>query len=335
MMQSSASRVGFILLGAIIIIIALGATAINRQALAALAPTTEAPHVAMLVSLTPSDTPTPTQTPSSTPTITITPTAGPSLVPTRTLTPSPTLTPTPWPTPDAQGNRREVKAPIFMYHHVGPLPAAPDEMRVGLTVLPDEFEKQLQFLQAHGYHSIDFYQLYYAITLGWELPAKPAIFTFDDAYDDVYTFAFPLMKKYGFTGTVFVPTQFIDEGRAEYMNWAELEEMAAAGWRLEPHTKTHESVANRNRDWLIYQILGSMETLRFHIGYQPRFFAYPYGAYDQKAIDVLKEIGFWGSVTTDSSWYHNLKEAYIWGRVRVAGQFVIKDFATVLNEPYP
>jgi peptidoglycan/xylan/chitin deacetylase (PgdA/CDA1 family) len=332
-MQSSASRVGLIVLGATLISIVLGATAINREALAALAPTTEAPHVAVLISLTPSDTPSPTLTPSNT--ATITPTLGPSVSPTLTLTPSPSPTLTPWPTPDGQALRREVKAPIFMYHHVGPLPAEPDEMRVGLTVLPDRFEEQLKFLKDHGYQSIDFYQLYYAITLGWELPPKPAIFTFDDAYKDIYTFAFPLMKKYGFTGTVFVPTQFADEGRADYMNWAELEEMAAAGWRLEPHTKTHESVANRNRDWLIYQMLGSMETLKFHIGYQPRFFAYPYGAYDEDAIEILKEAGFWGAVTTDSSWYHNLKEAYIWGRVRVAGQFVIRDFASVLNEPYP
>jgi peptidoglycan/xylan/chitin deacetylase (PgdA/CDA1 family) len=222
-----------------------------------------------------------------------------------------------------------------MYHHVGPLPNNADAIRTGLTVLPDNFEQQLQFYKAKGYQSVDFYQMYYAITLGWDLPPKPMIFTFDDAYQDVYDFAFPIMKKYGYTGTIFVPTQFIDEGRADYMSWDELMEMHAAGWRLEPHTKTHEDVTNRKRDWLIYQIYGSMDTLRYHLGYQPRFFAYPSGAHDDKAIAVLKEVGFWGAVTTDGEWYHDLKKAYIWGRVRIGGDYVLKDIANLLGEKYP
>lgn len=309
----------------------------NRQALATQAePPAELRHVAMFVSLTPSDTPSPTPEPTNTPTPGATSTI--TTTPTITLTPSPlppTATFTPWPTPDNAAYRREIKAPIFMYHHVGPLPPSADKIRIGLTVLPDSFDSQLAFLTKLGYKSVDFYQLNYALTLGWPLPERPMIITFDDAYDDVYEFAFPIMKKYGFTGTVFVPTEFIDRGLADYMNWEQLEELAAAGWRLEPHTKTHEEVDNRSREWLVYQMLGSMETLRYHIGYQPRFFAYPSGAYDDKAIEVLKEIGYWGAVTTDSSWYHSMKDAYTWGRVRVAGQFVMKDFATVLGEQYP
>jgi peptidoglycan/xylan/chitin deacetylase (PgdA/CDA1 family) len=222
-----------------------------------------------------------------------------------------------------------------MYHHVGPLPDKPDLIRLGLTVLPDKFEAQLKFLKEHGYTAIDFYQMQYALTLDWPLPPKPIIFTFDDAYADNYQFALPLMQKYGFTGTIFVPTQFVDEGRADYMNWDELMAMRDDGWRLEPHTKDHAEVDNRPRDFLVYQIYGSMETLQYHLGYQPRFFAYPGGKYDEKAIGILKEIGFWGAVTTGAGQYHRLANAYTWGRVRVSGNEVLADLANRLGEKYP
>lgn len=334
-MSSINTRRNLILLGAAIISLFLGSAVINHQLPLATAATPTAQSI-VLVSLTPSKTPTQTSQPSRTPKPTLSSTA--TNTSTVTLTPSPlppTATFTPWPTPDAKGRTREVRVPILMYHHVSPLPDKPDQIRIGLTVLPDNFEKQLQFLKSKGYEGVDFYQMYYAITLGWELPAKPIIFTFDDAYDDVYDFAFPIMKKYGYTGTVFVPTQFIDEGRADYMDWEQLMALRKAGWRLEPHTKTHEEVDGRSRDWLVYQLFGSMETLQYYLGYQPRFFAYPSGAYDDKAIDMLKEVGYWGAVTTKGGWFHRMKNAYEWGRVRVAGQFVLQDFANNLGEKYP
>lgn len=328
-MLSQNNRIALILLGAVVVSLFLGSSAINNR-LKPMATVTSRP--AALVSLTPSDTPSATHTLTSTraptraPTLTRTPTSTP------TLTPTPNSTPTPWPTPDAKARTREVKVPILMYHHVGPLPDNPDKIRIGLTVPPDNFEKQLKFLKERGYESIDFYQMYYAIALGWPLPKKPIIFTFDDAYDDVYDFALPVMKKYGYTGTVFVPTQLVDEGRADYMTWDQLMELRAAGWRLEPHTKTHVEVDDRSRDFLVYEIYGSMETLRYHLGYQPRFFAYPSGRNDDNAIKVLQEVGYWGAVTTDSSWYHRLSNAYTWGRVRIGGQYGMQDFANVMGE---
>jgi peptidoglycan/xylan/chitin deacetylase (PgdA/CDA1 family) len=316
---------------AIWFVIALNASAVRSQHLAT--PT----QAVALVSLTPTHPPsqTPTLTSTSSPTQTAASTRTFTATPTPTTTHTPSLTPTPWPTPDSSARAREVKVPILMYHHVGPLPNAPDKIRIGLTILPDHFEEQLEFLAERGYTSIDFYQMQHALALGRPLPAKPILFTFDDAYEDIYQFAFPLMQKYGFTGTVFVPTQFLDENRVGYMNWDQAKELADAGWRLEPHTKDHVEVKNRPRDFLVYQIYGSMETLRFHLGYQPRFFAYPSGEYDDKAIEILKEVGYWGAVTTDAGQYHRLANAYTWGRVRVSGNEVLADLANRLGEKYP
>lgn len=321
-MSPARSRLPLALAGALLISLVLGSSAINLRRAATPTPAAEA---AAEIS--------PSRTASLAPAITAT--SAPSLTPSLTPTMVDTLTPTPWPTPDANGPRREVKVPILMYHHVGPLPDRPDQIRIGLTILPDHFEEQLRFLKERGYTSVDLYQMQYALALGWPLPARPVVFTFDDAYADAYQFAFPLMQKYGFTGTLFVPTQFLDEQRADYMSWQQALEMFHAGWRLEPHTKTHEQLDQRGRDFQVYQIYGSMETLRYHLGYQPRFFAYPSGKYNDSAIQVLKEVGYWGAVTTDTSQYHRLANAYTWGRVRVSGAETLQDLANRLGETYP
>ncbi len=218
-----------------------------------------------------------------------------------------------------------------MIHYVEPLPPDADWLRTGLTLTPGQFEERLRFLSERGYQSIRLYDLVYALALGRELPPRPVIFTFDDGYAGVYTYALPLMRVYGYTGTVFLLTDFMDQGRPEYLSWAQAEELVAAGWDLEPHSKDHSSLAGEDRDFLIYQILGSMQTVQAHLVRQPRFFAYPSGEYDGRTIQILKEIGFWGALTSEPGFLHRLEEAYTLRRVRVSGRESLGQFAARLE----
>ena len=220
-----------------------------------------------------------------------------------------------------------------MIHYVEPLPTDADPLRVGLTIIPEQFEERLRFLAERGYQSVHLYDLINALALGRELPPHPVIFSFDDGYAGVYTYALPLMQKFGYSGTVFLLTDFMDQGRPEYLSWAQADELRRAGWDLEPHSKDHPSLAGRERDFLIYQILGSMQTVQAHIGRQPRFFAYPSSEYDESVIQILKEIGFWGALTSEPGFLHRLEEAYTLRRVRVSGRESLAQFAARLELP--
>lgn len=277
----------------------------------------------------PTNTPPPTSTPLPAITLAIT-----EIVP-PTSPPLPTATAMPWPTPAGITSAREARVPILMYHYVEPMPADADYLRQGLTVTPEAFREQLAYLRDQGYYPVDLYQLLNVLALGVELPGKPMILTFDDGYRGVYEYAFPIMQEFGYTGTVFVATQLIDERHPSYLTWEMAEEMAAAGWRIEPHTKTHVEVDNQSRDFVIYQVLGSMQTIEAHVGYQPRFFSYPGGAFDDHAIGILRELNFWGAVTTQGRQIHVYGERYLWGRVRVNGREGLEDLAARLGEPFP
>ena len=266
---------------------------------------------------------TPTQTPS--PTLTALPTATETHLPTAT-TPMPLALPTP------NGViSRTVRVPILMYHYVSSPPEDASQVRINLSLEPDDFRAQMQYLADYGYNPIDLYDVSLAITNKTELPPKPVILTFDDGYIDAYEVVYPILEEFGFKGTFFIITEYVDGGNPNHMNWAMIEEMSAAGHRMEPHTKTHPDLSTLGWDGQIYQILGAQETLAAHIGYAPRFLCYPAGRYNEETIEILEQLDFWGAVTTQGGKWHNFEERYEWKRLRISYTTTLGTFVDLVK----
>ena len=236
----------------------------------------------------------------------------------------------PLPTPIG-GYSWTLKVPILMYHYISQPPADADVYRVDLSVTPDNFRQQLAWLRDNGYTGIDFYELSLAIVGLTELPEKPVLLTFDDGYLDNYTAAFPLLQEYGYKATFFVVTDFVDYGREGYMTWPMLEEMSRAGHRIESHSRTHPDLRDKDRDGLIWEILGSQQTIAAHIGHTPRYLCYPGGDYNEETIQMLRELDFWGAVTTRNDTWHGFNERFEWGRLRIRNDTTLQEFANVLD----
>jgi peptidoglycan/xylan/chitin deacetylase (PgdA/CDA1 family) len=152
---------------------------------------------------------------------------------------------------DADGTLRRIRVPILMYHYISEPPPGADAYRIELSITPDIFRAHMQYLEDEGYTPVSLYDLDAALIRGAALPAKPVILTFDDGHIDHYTNVFPILKEYGFTATFFVITARLDERNADYINWEQAEEMATTGMNIEPHTKNHFDLRNRNRDFLV------------------------------------------------------------------------------------
>ncbi len=267
---------------------------------------------------------TPTATPTATPTSTWTPTATATHTPTATSTPTPLL-----PTPD--GVPRQARVPILMYHHIGDPPPGADAVRRDLSVSLARFEAQLRYLKREGYRSITLQDLALYLTVGKPLPPKPIILTFDDGYADAYTQAFPLLQDHGFVGTFFLTTMYIDNHDPEFLSWAQVEEMYAAGMRFEPHSYDHPDLRNRGFQFLVFQILGPKQAIEARTGEPCRFFAYPSGRYDQFVIDVLRSADYWGAVLTEQGATHGTDGLFLLRRIRVSGGDSLDDLVIKLN----
>lgn len=218
-----------------------------------------------------------------------------------------------------------------MYHYISTPPEDADKYRTDLSIAPEQFREQIAYLADNGFETVDFYDLSLAITDKRELPEKPVIISVDDGYRDNYENAFPILQEYGLSATFFVVTQPIDDGNETYMTWEMVEEMADAGMRIEPHSKTHADLTVHERDYVIYEILGSQETIAAHIGHTPRYFCYPGGRYDETTMAILSDLNFWGAVTTASGSWHGYNERFEWARLRMRNTTTIAEFAGMLN----
>lgn len=223
-----------------------------------------------------------------------------------------------------------VRVPILMYHYVSTPPEDANKYRVNLSVEPDDFRQQMAFIREQGYQVIDLYDIIDPLVRSEEPPEKSVVLTFDDGYIDNYEIAFPILEEFGYTGTFFIVTEFVDFGVEGYMTWEMIEEMAAAGHRFESHTKSHPDLSNLKRSDLVWQILGSQETLAAHIGYKPQFLSYPSGRYNEETIELVEELSLWGAVTTRGGMWRSYYDRYEWTRTRVSYTTTLEDLEKVL-----
>lgn len=255
--------------------------------------------------------PTPTETP--------TPTATPTITPVPTSTPLPTATRNP--------NLRSTRVPIMMYHYISVPPPDADIYRRDLSVTPDNFAAQMDYLEAQGYHPIKLSDLSDYLLNGKPLPPKPIVLTFDDGYLDNYQNALPILKKHKFPATFFIITQFAEERRPNYMNWDQIEELAIEGMEIGSHTMDHPDLRRRTTAFLETQIAGSKLMIESRIGTPVTSFCYPSSTYDAKTIGVLRSDGYLAAVTETSGVYQSTNSIYELRRIRVRGSYAVNDFA--------
>ncbi|MBA3869567.1 MAG: polysaccharide deacetylase family protein [Anaerolineae bacterium] len=226
---------------------------------------------------------------------------------------------------------RRLHVPILMYHYVSELPPHADEIRRGLTVTPEIFQAHMQYLHDQGYTTISLYDLNAALTKGTPLLPKAIVLTFDDGYSDAYSNVFPVLKQFGFIGTFFVITSRPDAKDPAYLSWPQIVEMSKAGMSMEPHTKDHVDLRQRDHDFLIYQMQGSIESLAAYTGRTPHMFDYPVGHYDLATLRVAKELDVWIGVSTANGDTETTSSRLHLPRLRVLGNMSVAALASVLR----
>lgn len=208
---------------------------------------------------------------------------------------------------------------ILMYHMIG------DMKNNSAVMTEDNLRIQMQYLKDHGYHPITMQELYDYVTKGEKLPSKPVCITFDDGYLDSYTIVYPMMKEFGYFWTLFLITD--DVGKSyNRMTWEQLKEMADSGAvTIANHTLSHPKLHNLpTRAEKENEIIGANKALKYHLGIDNLWFAYPYGDYDDEVIDICKKAGIKLAVTTDAgrvhvgSYPYDLKRVYIGNNVSLA-----------------
>jgi len=183
--------------------------------------------------------------------------------------------------------------PILCYHRFG------KTCKSNLCISERTFAKQLEYLKNNGYHTIHLSDLMEFLNYKTAIPSKSVIITLDDGYQSIYEFAFPLLKRYGYTATLFIYTDFIEASR-NALTWNHLRELKSAGFEIGSHSISHADLTVKLpyendqtfRSRITKEFLNSKKIIDRELNQDTQFFAYPYGNYNQQILDLFPKAGY-------------------------------------------
>lgn len=235
------------------------------------------------------------------------------------------------PRPAQAAGVREVLLPILMYHAVSLPPADLNPKLAENWLAPEKFRCQLRWLADNGYQTVSPEQLIEAVTKNGPLPAKPIMITFDDGYADAAYSVTPILREFGYTGVFFVITGWLNEGRPDYLSWAQARAMAEAGMSIQSHSRQHVDMRGKPDAWLDGEIQGSLNDIEANVGVRPVMFSYPLGRYDSAMIRALRRAGVPAAVTVRDG-RTIVRGNLLWlPRVRVRGSTTLSEFAYLVT----
>ncbi len=217
----------------------------------------------------------------------------------------------------------EVTVPILLYHRISNDNSADSRYAVSVT----DFKDQMEQLRYWGYTSITIKDLVDHINKGNSLPQRPIVITFDDGNLDVYENAFPIMERYGFTGTVYIVANRLNsEG---FLQAEELQELLNHGWEVGSHGMTHTELT-QNHALVRNEILQSRLDIEDALGIKVFSFAYPFGTLDWYVSSKVFDYGYRAAVGVGNLTNHSYGTVFNLSRREVQGGIDLEAFAELL-----
>jgi len=198
---------------------------------------------------------------------------------------------------------------VLIYHRFG------EDKYPSTNVSVERFQEQMVYLKENNYQVIPLSALVESLQSSNPLPDKTVVITIDDGYRSVYEHAWPILQKFAFPFTVFLYVKATENNHWNYITWDQAREMKAAGVDFQNHSFAHHRLANRPTamndedyfSWIRADLAVSTRIMSEELKERPRYYAVPYGEYNQAVIDITRSFGYEailmqdpGSVSKDS-----------------------------------
>lgn len=189
---------------------------------------------------------------------------------------------------------------VLSYPHLAERTPAHSGAGMATFVSPADFAKHMAWLEKHQFRVLSMIELQALIKRGESLPDMAVVITFDGAWKSVLEHAVPQLKQRRWPYTLFVQTKAHDEKNPLVMSWDELKKLSREGATIAnlsdsyPHLIRQQHYENfsswqqrRERE-----IEFAEQRILSMIGSSHRLLAYPWGEYDAKLVERLRELGY-------------------------------------------
>jgi peptidoglycan/xylan/chitin deacetylase (PgdA/CDA1 family) len=202
---------------------------------------------------------------------------------------------------------RKPSVSILMYHSIADEDEAGAHPYYRTATAPSVFAAQMESLHRAGFSVIGLGE---AVRRSSEPKAvKSVVITFDDGFRNFYTSAFPVLNRYGFKATMFLPTAHIAENQLSFkgkecLSWGEVRELQNYGISFGSHTVTHPQLHDCDAHTIKAELVGSKLTIEQKLGHAVQSFSYPYAfpeadnGFKAKLRDELRQAGYENGVCT-------------------------------------
>jgi peptidoglycan/xylan/chitin deacetylase (PgdA/CDA1 family) len=185
------------------------------------------------------------------------------------------------------------RLPILAYRRI-----SPDGLE---AITPQVFEQHLQYLKDRGYYSASWEDWQRAKQARTPLPGKAVLMTFDGGYLDFFQYAWPLLKRFDFTATVFLVAESIGKTnsweKAEFeevqlMGWPEIWQLQDAGVVFGSMSATHQPLTALSPTEIVREGAKSRAILERGLEKSVKCFAYPYGDFAPVVAHLIGATGY-------------------------------------------
>jgi peptidoglycan/xylan/chitin deacetylase (PgdA/CDA1 family) len=127
-----------------------------------------------------------------------------------------------------------------------------------------------------------------------------------------------------------VGTFFITTGQPHLADW-QIRALADAGHEIGAHTFSHPDLTTLSDSQLAWELSSVRAELQASSGQPVDFFAYPYGAYDNRVIAATQAAGYRGAVAAWGGSWWSPDTPYTEPRIEVSGYLTLDGFIALIQ----
>lgn len=239
------------------------------------------------------------------------------------------------------------KVTVLMYHHIIPESELKQQhfTETGdledMVVTLEQFIEQMDYLKEQEYTALSLKEFELFMTDQKKVPANSVLITFDDGYKNVFEFAYPVLKEYGFyavhfmiTGVVTHRTDAYDSAKFQYASIGEMKE-AADVFDYGNHTHSFHQLTD---DGVAFLEAYDSEKVKEDIAKAVEWlghteaFAAPYGAYNNTTLDIFRDLNIKMAFTVFPNYAEPSQHILEIPRIGIYPTFTIEDFKYIVEQ---